>query len=185
MEAAPKTSLSALLALQPLEGLARTGWAMHGIANPETVAGHVLGACHMILALGPRVSPKLDVERCLALALVHDAPEALLGDLPKAAAELLPPGAKAAAEESAARRLLAALSPLAVECFAEYGAQGTREARFARLCDRLQIGVRLVGYERLGVRGLEPFASTIRTLDCSEFPPAAERRGEILAALRA
>jgi putative hydrolase of HD superfamily len=179
-----EASLSSLLALQPLESLARTGWAMHGIANPETIAGHVLGACHMILALGPRVAPKLDVERCLALAVVHDAPEALIGDLPKAAAELLPAGAKSSAEESAARRLLAAISPLAVERFAEYGAQASREARFARLCDRLQMGVRLVGYERLGVRGLESFASTIRALDCTEFPPAAELQGEILAALR-
>jgi putative hydrolase of HD superfamily len=183
MEPAAESPLSALLALQPLESLPRTGWVMHGIANPETIAGHVLGACHMILALAPRVSPKIDVERCLALALVHDAPEALIGDLPKTAAELLPQGAKAAAEEGAARAILAGLSSLAVERFAEYRAQATRESRFARLCDRLQMGVRMVGYHRMGVRGLEAFASTIRGLDCSEFVPTDSLRAEILAAL--
>src|SRR5262249_237113 len=73
MARAPGSPLEALLALSPLESLPRTGWAMRGIANAETVAGHVLGTCHLILALGPRVAPPIDTERCLALALVHDA----------------------------------------------------------------------------------------------------------------
>ena len=173
--------LARLLALQPLETLQRTGWVLRGIAEPETIAGHVLGTCHAILALAPRVEPPLDVERCLAIALVHDAPEALLGDLPRTAAELLPPGAKREAEEKAARLVLGGLSPLAEELFAEYRSQATREARFARLCDRLQMGVRMVGYRRIGVRGLEDFEATIRALDCSEFAPAAALRAEILA----
>jgi putative hydrolase of HD superfamily len=186
MDPAPRPLLPvlpSLLALQPLESLTRTGWAMHGIANPETIAGHVLGVCHAILALGPRVVPALDVERCLALALVHDAPEALLGDLPRTAGDLLPPGAKAQAEEKAARSVLSGLSPIAVERFGEYRAQRTREARFTRLCDRLQMGVRLVGYRRLGVHGLEGFAAAIEALDCAEFAPAETLRAEILAAL--
>lgn len=181
MEAHPYPFLPALLALQPLETLRRTGWVLRGIADPETIAGHVLGTCHAILALGPRVDPPIDVERCLALALVHDAPEALLGDLPKSAADLLPPGAKREAEEGAARLVLGGLAPLALELFAEYRSQATREARFARLCDRLQMGVRMVGYRRIGVRGLEEFAATIRALDCSEFAPAALLQDEIFA----
>jgi putative hydrolase of HD superfamily len=183
MDPALDSLLPSLLALQPLESLPRTGWAMRGIANPETIAGHVLGTCHAILALAPRATPPIDVERCLALALVHDAPEALIGDLPRTAAELLPPGAKAAAEAEAARRVLVGLSDFAVEGFAEYRAQASREARFARLCDRLQMGVRLVGYHRLGVRGLEEFRATIEALDCSEFSLAERLRAEILAAL--
>jgi putative hydrolase of HD superfamily len=177
-------TLHALLALQPLESLRRTGWVQRGIAEPETIAGHVLGTCHAILALGPKIVPAIDVERCLALALVHDSPEALLGDLPKSAAELLPKGAKREAEEIAARKVLGGLSPLALELFAEHGSQATRESRFARLCDRLQMGVRMIGYQRIGVRGLEEFAATIRALDCSEFAPAAALREEILAEAR-
>ena len=52
-----------------------------------------------------------------------------------------------------------------------------------QLCDRLQMGVRMVGYQRMGVRGLEPFAATIQALDCSEFSPTENLRTEILAAL--
>jgi putative hydrolase of HD superfamily len=177
------TTLDALLALQPLASLPRTGWIQRGVAAPESVGDHVLGACFIVLALGPRVEPPLDVERALTIALVHDAPEALLGDLPRTASELLPPGAKAHAEERAATCILAPLSELAHARFVEYRDRATREARFARVCDRLHLGVRMVGYLRSGVRGLDEFASTVSALDCSEFAPAVALQREILAAL--
>jgi putative hydrolase of HD superfamily len=175
-------TLSALLALQALENLPRTGWVQRGIAPGESVADHVLGTCYVALALGPRVEPGIDVERALALVLVHDAPEALLGDLPRTAAALLPAGAKALAEARAAAEILPPLSRLAHERFLEYSAGTTREARFARVCDRLQLGVRLVGHQRLGLCGLEDFEATLAALDCSEFAPAAELQRELLAA---
>jgi putative hydrolase of HD superfamily len=175
--------LTALLALQALEGLPRTGWIQRGVARPESVADHILGACYVALALGPRVEPPIDVERALALILVHDAPEALLGDLPRKAASLLPPGAKASAEARAAEEILPPLSDVAHERFLEYRAARSREARFARLCDRLQLGVKLLAHLRAGVRGLEDFEDTLCALDCSEFRPAEEFKREILAAV--
>jgi len=177
--------LAALLALQPLESLARTGWVLSGVAQTETIAGHVLGTCQIVLALGSRLRPEIDLGRCLVMAVVHDAPEALLGDLPRSAASLFPAGAKAEAEAKAARKLLSPVSPVALERFAEYRAGETREARFVRLCDRLQLGVRLAGHHRVGVRGLEEFLAAIEALDCSEFPPAEALRREILSAVRA
>jgi 5'-deoxynucleotidase YfbR-like HD superfamily hydrolase len=65
---------------------------------------------------------------------------------------------------------------------AEYRAQSTREARFVKLCDRLQLGVRLVGYERAGQRGLDGFRAGLRQLDASEFPACATLLAEVLAA---
>lgn len=175
--------LEALLALQCLQDLPRTGWIQRGIRQPESIAGHVLGTCELVLALGPRVEPALDTERALALALVHDAPEALLGDLPRTAAELLPEGAKRTAEERAARRLLAPLSGLALERFEEHARGATREARFVRVCDRLQLGLRLLGYRRAGQAGLEEFEAALRALDCGEFEPARALQAELLAQL--
>jgi putative hydrolase of HD superfamily len=177
--------LSALLTLQALEGLPRTGWIQRGISEPESIADHVLGTCYVVLALGARIAPPIDVERALALVLVHDAPEALIGDLPRTAAALLPAGAKAAAEERAAGEILPQISGFAHERFLEYRAGATREARFARVCDRLQLGVKLAAYHRSGRRGLEEFAATIAALDCSEFPPAVELQREILSAVGA
>lgn len=175
--------LEALLALVPLESLPRTGWVQHGISPPESVAGHVLGVGFVALAIAPGVSPPVDVDRVVALAAVHDAPEALLGDLPRAASELLPAGAKAQAEAAAAERLLAPLSGLAAERYHEATELETREARLAKLCDRLQLGVRLLAYRRAGWLGLERFQETLAELDCSEFPPAAELQESLLLSL--
>ncbi len=175
--------LDALLALQSLQDLPRTGWIQRGISRPETVAGHVLGTCELVLALGPRVDPPLATERALALAVVHDAPEALLGDLPRTASELLPEGAKRTAEERAAQRVLGPLSELALERYGEHARGQSREARFVRVCDRLQLGLRLLGYRRSGSRGLEEFEGPLRELDCGEFAPARELQAELLAEL--
>ena len=95
----------------------------------------------------------------------------------------LPPGAKAAAEEAAARSLLAPLSPVALARFREFAAGETREARLAHLCDRLALGVRLLAYLRAGSRGLEEFTGGLEALDCAEFQPAEDLRRALLAAI--
>lgn len=179
------TTLAALLPLVPLESLPRTGWILRGVASPESVAGHVLHTCYVVLALAPRVVPALDVDRAVTLATLHDAPEATTGDLPRGMKGFLPDGAKARAEERVADELLRPLSTLAHERWSEYHAGATREARFVRVCDRLQMGVRAVAYARAGVRGLEEFEAAMRELDCEEFEPARELRAELLAAFAA
>ncbi len=175
--------LPPLLELLSLDQLPRTGWITAGVPNPESVAGHVVSAAHLALGLAPRIEPPLELGSVLTILLVHDAPEALSGDLPKRAANHLPQGSKAAMEDGLARELLAPLGPSALAAFASFRAQGSREARFARLCDKLQLGVRLLGYVLAGQRGLEDFQGGLEALDCSEFPPAADLRDEILAAL--
>lgn len=175
--------LESLLALGALEHLPRTGWLQRGIAEAESVAAHVLGTAYVVLALAPRVEPPLDVTRCVALAVVHDAPEALLGDLPRSAAERLPAGAKRSAETRAAEDLLAPLSASALELWREYDAARSREARLVRLADRLHLGLRLLAYLRAGRRGLDEFIEGLRGLDASEFPPAEELRRSLLGAI--
>ena len=118
-----------------------------------------------------------------SLALLHDAGEALLGDLPHPAQALLPPGAKAAAELRAAEQLLAPLSSLAHARAAEALAGETREARFVALCDRLQLGVQLLAYVRAGQRGLEEFRRGLAGLDCGEFGVCEELRAQIQVSL--
>ena len=175
--------LEALLQLLPLDRLPRVGWLQAGIPQPESVAAHSFGSSLLALSLGPRVEPALDVDRAVSLALVHDTPEAWLSDLPQSATRCLPAGAKREAETRAAEGLLGPLSPLARERFLEFQAQETREARFARLCDKLHLGVRLVGYQRAGARGLEGFRESLERLECDGFEPCEGLRREILSAL--
>ena len=51
------------------------------------------------------------------------------------------------------------------------------------LCDRLQLGVRLVGYQREGRSGLDEFRRGLVELDCTGFAPAQALQDEILEAL--
>ena len=89
------------------------------------------------------------------------------------------------AEAKAADRLLAPLSPTARARWAEFAAGETREARLARLADKLHLGVRLVAYRRAGFAVPGDFREGIEVLDCAEFAPAAELRIAILRALDA
>ncbi len=175
--------LEALLSLLALDRLPRTGWLQHSVPVPESIAGHVLGSAQLALLLAPLVDPPPDVARLLALVLLHDAPEALTGDLPRAAAAFLPAGAKRSMEAGAARVLLEPLGPESMSAWEEYAAGQSREARLARACDGLQLGLRTLGYVRAGVRGLENFRAGLERLSCQEFPPAEELRRELLDAL--
>jgi len=178
-----RATLEALLKLVPLDRLPRTGWVQHGVTVPETVAGHLVGVAHLALALAPRVEPALDVDRVVTLALVHDAGEALLGDLPRSGSRHLPVGAKQEAEARAAEEILGPCHATALARYREVQAIESREARFTRLCDRLQLGLRLLAYLRSGARGLEDFEATVRAIDCGEFEAAAEFHRELLGAL--
>ncbi|MBL4771267.1 MAG: HD domain-containing protein [Planctomycetes bacterium] len=172
--------LASLLALGQLDKLPRTGWIQAGVADPESVAGHVLGVCHLALATCEWVEPRLDFGRVMSLILVHDAPEALSGDLPRAASAALPGGAKASMEQTLAERLLASFPPGAGGAWTEWCAQTTREARFAKLCDRVQLGVRCLQLHNSGQLGLADFWQGLSQLDASEFPPLANLLEEIL-----
>ncbi len=178
-------TLHALLRLQTLDDLPRTGWVQHGVPLPESVGAHSLGTAFVVLALGARVEPKLDVDRAVSLALVHDVGEVHIGDIPRSGAGFFPDGAKAAAERAAADDCLAPVSSLARERAREALARESREARFVHLCDRLQLGVRWVAYVTAGHAGLGQFRAGLETLDCDEFPVCAELRREILTAVDA
>lgn len=177
-------TLSALISLLALDRLPRTGWALAGIEDPETIAGHVLSTAHLVLALAPEVDPPLDVDRAIALTVIHDSPEAWTGDLPKHASEALPSGAKSALEARAADALLSGLSQTARERHEEYVGSESREARFVKLCDKLQLGVQLLIYRRAGKTGLDDFIETLRGLDTSAFSPVARFHTELLSELR-
>ena len=177
------SDLEPLLALLPLDRLPRTGWVLRGVASPESVGGHLLGTAQVALSLAPRVDPLLDLGRTLAMAIVHDAPEARTGDLPRPGSRHLPRGAKAAMEDGVAGELLTGLGPVARAAWDEYRGGATRESRFVRVCDALQLGVRLVGYVRAGQAGLDEFRGGLEALDASEFAPAQALLGEILEAL--
>lgn len=182
-------TLDALLRLLALDRMPRTGWLQVGVPDPESVAAHSAGAALLALRLGGGLDPALDLDRTVALLVVHDAAEALTGDLPLAGARLLPPGAKRLMEEAAAAELFGAPAPghapgPGLARWLEAADRRTPEARLAKACDRLHLGLRALGYARAGQRGLGEFAAGLADDSFAEFPPAEALRLELVAELR-
>ena len=172
--------LDSLLELQILDRVPRSGWALRGVPEPESVSEHGFHVVLLAWALAPRVEA-LDMLRALELAVVHDLAEVRLGDLPRTAARYLPDGAKHAAEEAALAELLAPLGDRAAALYREYRAKQTREARFVAACDKLQLMIKVTLYEGWGAGGLGEFWDNAENFPDDEFAPVASLVAELRA----
>jgi len=150
------TCLDALLELQHLDRVPRTGYLLRGIADPESVSEHSFHVAMLALFLAPR-EVGIDVQRAVSLALLHDCAEVRTGDLPRPAASYLPAGAKKTMEAAALKDLLAPMSSSVHEMIEEYETGESPEARFVRGCDRFQLTLKAWHYRAAGHAGLDEF----------------------------
>lgn len=167
--------LNALAELFTLAGnlkrLKRQGWIDRGVDQPESVSDHSWRLALITLLMASR-DPEIDAERAVCLALVHDLPEAITGDITpfddrlktddadrSALFHSLPEYSEAAdrsktdAERAAIHRLTAGLSPvlsaLLIEAWEEYEATETREARLVRQLDKLETWLQALEYQQV------------------------------------
>ncbi|GIW03089.1 HD domain-containing protein [Roseiflexus sp.] len=156
-----------------LKMLPRAGWLQRGISAAESVAEHSFGIAALALVF-TAADDTFDRERLLALALVHDLAEALLGDLPLSARRLIGESVKRDAERRAMVELCDALpgGDHLVLLWDEYAAGTTREARFVKALDRVEMLAQALAYERAGNRSLDEFWVDA-TGGLAEFPHLA------------
>jgi len=145
-----------------LKEVERTGWKERGVRKPETSADHSYMVALMVLVLGKK--RKLDLEKALKLAVVHDLPEAIVGDI--ITKENWEKGGnmwnseKLSRERPAAQKLASlAGSREILELWEEFKSQKTPEARFVKDVDRLATIVQAIEYHRKGnyKKPLPPF----------------------------
>lgn len=144
-----------LRAVYPLKHVDRAGWLRVGISQPESVAAHSWGMALLALATCPS---DLDRGRVVALCLLHDIAEAVVGDITPH--DGVSKDEKQRRERKAAGEMLGD-HPGLLALWQEYEAQQTPEARFARSLDKLDMGVQASCYRDLA--------------DTSEFVESAER----------
>lgn len=175
--------LDLLLELQTLDRVPRSGYALRGIAAPESVSEHTFHLVFMVWALADEEA-EIDRMRAVELALVHDLVEVRTGDLPRTVAHAFPDGAKAHAEAVIGGDLLAPLGARGIALFVEYQAKETPEARFVSACDKLQVRIKTRVYESWGARGLDDFWDGFEAW-CEQLPFESLRKlGRSLAANR-
>jgi putative hydrolase of HD superfamily len=137
-----------------LKRLKRSGWLRCGVApeQAESVAEHALGVGLLALVLPAAAGLAVDRDRCVALALVHDLAEAIVGDLTPH--DPIGPEEKHRRERAGMEQMAATLGDGGAELLAlweEYEAGATAEARLVRELDVIEMAWQARAYQRAGL----------------------------------
>lgn len=146
----PAHVLRTLDALDPLGDLPRTGWLLRGINPCESIAAHtqqVALLVAMLVDLCRAEGMTVDGERALRMALVHDAPEARLGDVPM---PVKTPAVDAALHDVERTIAHAVLTQELLEDWEISEAGLTLEAKLVKAADKIQMLHKLSTYESQG-----------------------------------
>lgn len=164
-----KTELSNLVEFFKMPGklkkIPRSGWVKASIDSPESVADHTFRTAILCMIFSDLES--LDGLKMLQMALIHDLPEVIIGDL--IPAERTDKAEKR--EEDAMKRLLDLLPKKQRDKYRnvwrQYKEGKTAEAKAVRQLEKLEMALQAKEYEQAGLtkESLERFfKSTERTV---------------------
>jgi len=179
------TALGLLLDAHRLKCVQRTGWVLRGVASAESVADHSFGVAFISLVLAEMIDRCPDKAKLLTIALIHDLPESVIGDIPTPAVHHFPPDAKQDAEMEVLSELLHGLPDAAQwrAWWQEFEEGTSVEGRLVRDADRLDMLIQAHVYEQTtGNRWLAEFWPPSE--DVSFEFPATEMLYNELRALR-
>ena len=132
----PITMRDRFLEYLALKQLPRTGWVRSNVEHPESVAAHSWGMAILALRLAPK---ELDLIKVLSMCLVHDLPEVIVGDLT--------PQDNLNNKAEMERNAMKQLAPEWLELFEEYEVGESKEARFVKQIDKLDMGLQAMLYQ--------------------------------------
>ena len=136
-----------------MKDVERTGWIKAGVQRPETSSDHSFMVALMVLVLGR--GRNLDTDKAMKMALVHDLPEAIVGDIItkenwKKEGRMWE-SEKVSKERPAAKKLASlAGDPEILELWEEFENRKTPEARFVRDIDKLATIIQAMEYHKEG-----------------------------------
>ncbi len=157
MQAFERRVLDFFEAIHPLDRVARAGYVMRGVPEPESVAAHSHFVALMTMLLVEEYPERFDRAKALTIALTHDLCEAELMDIPMPAADAHFGEAKSAAEQAITEKLFAGFDPKFASYHQELLDASTPEARLIRGLDKAQMMVKIITYEREGRGRLAAF----------------------------
>ena len=144
-----------------LKEVDRAGWKRSGLTNVESVAGHSWGVAFLAMQICP---PELDRLKVIEMAVCHDVAEVRVGDIT--------PHDGISAEEKVRIETEAMLSlskgfprgDHMLELYREYEVGETAEARFLKLCDKLDMAFQSYVYQSRTESNLRNFRKTANRL---------------------
>jgi len=156
-------------AILRLKRLKRAGWLRHGVKDPESVAAHSYAVAMLSVLLADLRG--LDAAEVARMALIHDLPEAVIGDLTP---EQKNAGKVSDLELKVIRYLAKALpreaSSRYLQAWAKYAGRSDEAARLVRDVDKLEMGLQAIEYVRSGSRSaVEIYESALKEIKDPEL----------------
>ncbi|MHA3962861.1 MAG: HD domain-containing protein [Candidatus Thorarchaeota archaeon SMTZ1-45] len=145
-----------------LKGLGRNGWALAGVhcTRQESVGEHSFGAVLVSLLIAKSLADngeRVNLERVAFMATMHDFPEVIISDIPRASVELggeqLKEG-KVKAEQKAIHQLSKSsefFGDFIVEIWSDLMESGSIEARIVLGADIIDMLIHTLALEKSGV----------------------------------
>ena len=151
--------LEIILECNELKTIPRMGWRVRGVTNGESVAEHSYAVALVSMLLADRLGIEVDREKLLMIALIHDLPEHMLGDIHAPASRILGEDVKEAAELRIMERLFSELEGGGdyVALWKEFAERSSVEGRIVRAVDKLEMFTQAYQYECAGNRMLDDF----------------------------
>jgi len=152
--------LEVVLECNQLKSIPRMGWAVRGVRNGESVAEHSYAVALLCMLLADRIGIAVDSGKVLRIAILHDLPEYVTGDIHAPATKVLGEDVKEAAEERVLERLFARIEGGGDEYVAlwrEFVDRSSVEGRLVRAADKLEMFTQAYQYELEGNRRIEDF----------------------------
>jgi putative hydrolases of HD superfamily len=165
MTARADSILDAMLGIDPLADLPRTGWLLRGVRPCESLADHSFGVAFLAMLFVDALRAEgttIDGERVLRMALVHDAAEARTGDVPMPNKT---PAMTEALHELEATLIRDLLPPAQQAAWTEAERGDSLEACVVKAADKAQMMIKALAYERQQRGHLDEFWSNPKNLD--------------------
>ncbi|MBI4556579.1 MAG: HD family hydrolase [Candidatus Hydrogenedentes bacterium] len=144
----PEHILELFQVIHPLDRIARAGYVLRGVPEPESVAAHSHFVALLTLLFVEEYPEQFNHEKALAMALIHDLSEARLMDIPMPSSMAYLREAKDAAEQAIIEELLQGFPRRFAEYHRELLAASSPEARLVRGLDKAQMMVKVLCYDR-------------------------------------
>jgi putative hydrolase of HD superfamily len=156
--------ITAYYEINQLKHLYRQGWLQRGIPKSlcESVAEHSFSMALLALLLIDQISPALDRQQVLLMALIHDLGEIYAGDFTPQ--DGMPSDEKHALEAKAFQQVFGGLTggQRYIDVWRAYERGESPEAHFVKQVDRLEMALQASIYARRGFSDMGDFFDSAR-----------------------
>ncbi|GAM86329.1 hypothetical protein ANO11243_043430 [Dothideomycetidae sp. 11243] len=145
--------------LERLKLTKREGWRRFGVNHGESISDHMWRMAMLTMIAPPPLASQLDLHKCMKMALIHDIPESLVGDLTPADAVPKPEKFRreALTMDFITKDLLKNVPVEGMNVgrdmeatWQEFEEGKTLESRFVQDLDKIELLLQMVEYEKRG-----------------------------------